>query len=122
MSEDVYETGISGNSYAEGVEDMLCDLRQSESEVRAFGDDVSLRTGKGKGSGTVGFGDGGLRSDIGEFGIGGSRVGGTLGTEVDGSRGLGVGGSGVGGSVGTFGGQFCVPEAGERTFILIAMS
>ena len=65
----------------------MCDLRQSESEVREFEDGFSLRIGKGKGSGTVGVRDGGLRSEIGELGIGGSEVGGTLGTEVDGSGG-----------------------------------
>ena len=87
-----------------------------------FDEGVPLRVGQGKGSGSVGFGDGGLRSEIGEFGVGGSRVGGTLGTEVDGSGGLGVGGSGVGGNVGTFGGQLCVPEIGDRTSILTAMT
>ena len=76
-----------------------------------------MRIGKGKGLGTVGVRDGGLRSEIRELGIGGSEVGGTLGTEVDGSGGRGVGGYGVGGDVGTFGGQLCVPEVGGRTSI-----
>ena len=79
----------------------LSDLRQSESEVRLFGVGVPLRAGKGKGSGTVGFGNGGLRSEIG---------------------GVGVGGPGVGGSVGTLGEQLCIPEVGERTSILFSMS
>ena len=67
--------------------EVLCDLRQSE--VRVFGDNVPMWIGKGKGSGTIGFGNGGFRSEIGELGVGGSRVGGTSGMEVD-----GVGGSG----------------------------
>ena len=52
-----------------------------------FGDGVLLRIGKGKGSETVGVGDGGLRSDIGEFGVGGSRVGETLSTAIMRTRG-----------------------------------
>ena len=74
------------------------------------------------GEGKVGVRDGGLRSEMGELGIGGSEVGGTLGTEVDRSGRLGVGGCGVGGNMGTFGGQLFVQEVGERTSILTAMS
>ena len=99
---------------------MLCDLVQSESEVRVFGGNVLLKSGKGKGTDTVGVGSG-ERSDIGGLGFGGISglgVGGTRDEEINGSGGLGVGGLGVGGrgigggNVGTFGGQLCIPEVG----------
>ena len=104
----------------EGVFEVLCDFVPSESEVRLFGDCVSRVSGKGKGSGQIGgLGVGGISGmevnaarTLRDLGIGGGS-----GTEVDGSGGLGVGGYGVGGDMGTFGGQFCVPEVGERTFI-----
>ena len=34
-------------------DNILCDLVQSESEVRLFGEKISLSAGKGKGSGTA---------------------------------------------------------------------
>ena len=93
----------------------LCDLRQSASEVRVFGECVPRGFGKGRGSGSVGAGVGGSEiggsgSDIGGLGVGGSGVAGTLGTE-----GVGIGGEGEFG--GTFGGQLCVPEVGDKMSI-----
>ena len=67
----------------------MCGLVQSESEVRVFGGDFMLSTGKGKGTGTVGVRSGGLRSEIGGLGVGGMS-----GTEVNAAgklRGSGVG-------------------------------
>ena len=54
----------------EGVVEVLCDLVQSESEVRMFGESVSRVSGKGKGSGQ----------------IGGLGVGGMSGTEVNAAK------------------------------------
>ena len=99
----------------------MCDLVQSESEVRLFGEEISLGAGKGRGSGTEVV-KSEERSEIEGLGIGGTSglgVGGKQDKEFDGSGGSGVGGRGVGGGdVGTFGGQLCVPGVGGTSSFL----
>ena len=51
--EDLHEADVFGKFGIEKHENILCDLVQSESEVRLFGEEVSLGAGKGRGSGTA---------------------------------------------------------------------
>ena len=119
--EDFHEADVFGKFGIEKHENILCDLVQSESEVRLFGEEVSLGAGKGKGSGTAVV-KSEERSEIEGLGIGGisgSGVGGKRDKEFDGSGGSGVGGRGVGGgNVGTFGGQLCAPGVGGTSSFL----